>query len=178
MSNDYPYILSMNSDDRYTKFFRIVESGPLDGLDVKIRDISILDSAGNPLAEVLILRNNNTLIGDRPAQQVLPKNTMYVSARNLTLSPFQEEMEFSSKSNFGKYLYEINCSKDACQVVSSRYENALSVTIFDLSVQPAKTLFSRVFFDSISIDRAVEDIKDFVATNEPEVLVIKLKGLK
>jgi hypothetical protein len=165
----------MSDKDVLDKYFTIRDVGPgLDGLDVKVSHLTPFGTA-----EVCVIRKNGSLIGDRPWQEAVAPGTLHISKKCLFLSPFQDEMEFSSKNDYGKLVSENSSTRGSIKVIYSEFENALSVNVYDVSVEPNKTLFSRVFFgDKLKTAAKTALLSFSLPAKEPSTVVFDLRKIQ
>lgn len=157
------------------KYF-VVEgvSKTLDSLEVKVSGFSI-DGA---LAEVSAVRRQGLLIGDRPWQEAVFPGTLFIPKRCLRLSSQQDEMEFSSKNDFGKHVANGSVTRGNLCLVHTKYENALSVELSDISAPQVRKLVSRVFFDAKQRDTVESLIRSFYnLTTHVQDIERELKGI-
>lgn len=160
MAKAYQSLLHISDSEASDKYYSVDgASKTLDGLDVKVSNVQGL---GGALAEISVIRRNGTLIGDRPWQEAVAPGSMFIAKKYLFLSPFQDEMEFSSVNDFGKHLISSVQTRGTTQLLYTEYDNAMSVDVKDISVEPSKTLYSRVFFGSNRKSKCFEKLEAFI----------------
>lgn len=85
-------------------------------------------SVGDVLC-ILQIINPNAVIGDRTVHYPIPESKLYIDDSMVEECLDPGIQQFSSKSPFGKLLFEGRLNKDQLVVDYVQYDNAVSVTI-------------------------------------------------
>lgn len=168
-------LINIGEGDAIGKYFTVANAGPaFDGLDVKLTSLT-----RDGLAEISVVRKNGLMVGDKPLQMPVVPGTFFLAKKVLFLSAYQDEIEFATTNDFGKYVAEGSLQRENVKVVYVEYSNALSVNVYDTGVTPSKVLYSRVFLGALTADDALFVIEnDFKTADDPALIVNLLKEIK
>lgn len=164
-----------------TAYYTIKGVSPsLDGLEAKV--VLAVPPDYDGYSEVLSLRNRGVLIGDRPWSVPVAPGSLLIKDSFLIKSEYQDEMQFTSlKPPYGEHRYDAKLNISTYEVAYSEFENAVTVVVYDVSVEPKKTLYSQNFFDDEALDNVdyvlslIDDFKNGLF--DPDELVFKLKEI-
>ncbi len=122
--------------------------------------------------------NPNVVVGDRTVKFPMPKGAIYINDQFLVPVGDYRERQFSTKSPFGKFLFEGHLKRGELVVDYVQYDNAVSVTIREDKGKVGRTVYTQNFF----ADGGSAAMKAIAAvlSDEKDVddLVFRLKELK
>lgn len=133
------------------------------------------DSTTDGWANVSTIIDPNMAVGDRLLRFPIPGGALRVSLEYLeeTADP---NVEFSTRSPFGKYQYEGTYAKDGLRIAYTVFEDALSVSIIEGDEKKQRTLYSQNFF--AGRQKAADRIQELLSGKvDPEDLIFALDSI-
>lgn len=157
------------------KYYRIIALPGLAGLVAEV-SAEINDDSDAEWASVDTLIVPNIVVGDRNMRYPLPPQAVLVKKEYLQGVP-DPSREYSLDSPYGKYMYEGRYKKEELEVAYTKFERALSISIYENRPGSQKTIYSQNFFGKR--DQAMTLIDGVLqGTTEVDDLVFSLKELK
>ena len=158
------------------KTFQIVNLPGLSGLHCVAHYAKDVD-----LYSVEELINVGIVIGDRLLRYPIPTGAMWLAREFLEEVEPISSREFSADNPFGEFKYEGRFEKDKLAIVHAVYDNAISITIYEMINDKQKefqrTLYTGNFFEQKQV--AIEIIDELLhGRMEPEDVIFELKSLE
>lgn len=149
-------------------------SQAFDGLDVKV---SSSDETG--FVEIERVRNRGIMIGDRPWSMPITPGMLFVDPQVLVECSIDGEMEFDCTNPFGDHMYDAKYDlSENIAVKLSEYVDAVSVTVYDMGVDPPRMMLSKNFFGLEKKNSAVMLIEQVCMRDVPvDELVFRLEEI-
>lgn len=114
--------------------------------------------------------------GDRGVKIPVSFGGLFISADFLTETD-NPHREYTTESPFGQYLYEGTFIKGDLNIAFTKFDNALSVTIYESKGGSQKTIYSQNFF--AGADQAKSHVDSVLeGKSDPEDLVFHLESCK
>jgi hypothetical protein len=116
-------------------------------------------------------------VGDRIGQYPCAEGALFIKGDNL-IRVEDPRREFDDSNVYGEFLFEGSYRKDSLEIIYSKFENVLSVSIVDhVDEDYSKTLYTQNFFTKA--DEVLGKVEDMLRGNtDPEDFVFVLEGLK
>jgi hypothetical protein len=157
------------------KFYLVKDSLPgLSGLHVR-GYMTATTGRNYPRVEVVEIITN-AVVGDRDVKFQIPRYSLWINPEHLT-EVDDITHEYTTKNDYGEFRYEGRLVQGTLQIVYAKYDNAITVTVIETSVEPSKTLYSKTFYDDH--DRVLDVLVGVICgVNDPDDVILALKELE
>jgi hypothetical protein len=155
-----------------SKFYKVSGIEGFNGLVLETGDDDIM----TPIINIL---NPHQIVGDRILKIPMPEQVLFINAtKSHFVATDDPQKEFTTANPFGQHLFEGAYRKGNLQVVYSRYDNGISITVLEeFGNNQMRTLYTQNFFRNAP--QALSQIEMVMSGDaDPEDLIFELKALE
>lgn len=138
------------------------------------------DEENTDLVEILKLRNQNIVVGDRELSVALPKDSLYIRADHLTETDDPGIREYDHRNPFGKFSHSTTHQFGDLEVALTEHELATSVSVTQVMGKRKRTIYSQNFQDEEARDDVRSAVQEIVDSRERDAdgLVFELQDIR